>query len=1577
MSAQALSSRLSQAIFEALAAYQSKRPETDSRQLQALVNEVLATVDARDLRRTPPQRLLGILEDSLATLAKRSLGQVKVSVRREGDVAVIESVMRDQPFLVSTVQATLAAEGFEVRSFLNAVIRVRREPDGSLQEIGRGPAESLIRVEVVAEENCQGIGARLESRLIAAAAMVADFETMLAVIRSEAAQYAKASQGQSGRAGTILRETEALLHWVCDEHCVILSVESFGPGCTADEPTRSLGISRVRRISHDSSAVRAAMRGEGRLARFARSTDESLVHRAGKPGHFLVTHLDDEGQPEGCLIIDVLFSYKGVHAPPEEVPVIRLALRDLLAERQLSVASDRGKKLTNAFNSLPMEFLFSQDRDVIWQLTDQILRAEVEGGSDVHIQIDEAHRSAFVVVALPRTQFSEELRQQVQSKILNQLGGTYADYGVYLDRYDNAIIHFFVTGADELRTVETDELRSEVLSMARGWPERLREAVEMVASDPSQVAELMAIYEPAFDEEHQRRGSIQRIAADIVCVESLRAGGDIDCDLYVSEFGEHPGSLNLRLFAREPLSLTEELPVIANFGFHLIDMYSRDIKLPHLSPIDMDNFRLDVRPERVGPILGRRAAIIHALTEVFSRRAGDDDLNRLIVLSSLTVREVDILRAYVAHLKQLAVPFSAKLVRQTLVDYPRVAESLVAWLSARFDPGIRGDALIHATDEALARELRSVTDYTADRVLAAFSALLQATRRTNAFVADRGKGEPFAFKVATGELTFGPTPRPYREIWVFHPDFSGVHLRGGRVARGGLRFSDRPGDFRTEIHGLMATQMVKNVLIVPMGAKGGFVLRNAPTTRDALRAAGDATYEQFIQALLSVTDNIVDGKVVRPPGIIPFSEGDDPYLVVAADKGTAHLSDTANRISVANGFWLGDAFASGGSHGYDHKKTGITARGAWEVSKRSFRELGIEPEVDTISAVGVGDMSGDVFGNGMLRSRTIRLIAAFNHMHIFVDPDPVPETSFEERKRLFDLPRSTWADYSADVLSPGGGIFDRQSKVVELSQRACQVLGLNPERQYSSDDVVQAILKAEVDLLWMGGIGTYIKAKDETHAEVGDKANDSVRVNAIDVRARVLAEGANLAITDAGRGEYARRGGHNYNAFLDNSAGVDTSDHEVNIKLLFQPLLRVGTISFEQRNVLLEDCENEVVEQVLEDNRSQSRMVSFDTLRSQYDIHRYSRALSYLVDVVPFDREAFALPAEDELQNRARKGLGLYKAEAAVMCAHAKMLAYRELLDGAPLPDEIVHDAVRDYFPARVREAAGEDALKGHLLRREIATTVLVNRLVENAGGTALTEGVLASGRSVRDVALAYLQAYAASHADAILSDLYALEGKHVQSGVYAAMLKAQGWLEDGAFYLLDPYGLPPLGNEDTQQTRALLSNVESGLPEPSKRRFMTHVEHLEELGLPGPLARRIAGLRYLTTVLDAVRLAPIIGRSAREVMWLRLCVAERFHLMYLRESFDRMHHSHEWDGPAVQALARQLNIHLQQLVQLVDGDDVDGMIERYGFSDVCARVHAESESGPTVSGLVMLEEWIRRLLASANRDSWRGSALN
>ena len=1557
MSPRELSNLRNREVQAALSNYQPKVEGTDVDQLRRLCRAVLASIDVRDLRGVSTEEFISAIELVYSTVAKRATGEIKSAVRVDGHRVVIESCLDDQPFVVSSLQALVAQEGLEPRGVINAVIRLRRDKRGELVGFDAGSAESIVRLELRAGPKGvpEKLAEKVQGRLQLAQRMVRDFQTMLRHIESVADDYSAAAALESGERSVALRETEGLLRWLTRENFVLFSVEEFD---LEGERRSALGTAAVARPSRDLALLQRMAQGTDRYVRYQRSGQESPVHRAGKPGHFIFTRVNRRGEPVGIFVIDGLFTYRALHTPPEEIPHLRILLRDLIVDRDVGVDSHRGKSITNAFNSLPLEYLLTEAKEDVWELTDRILRAEEEGGTAVTIKVADDRSFAFVFVALPRAQFSEELRVEVQQILLDECKASYADYGIYVDRYDNAIIHYYLTGTSEaLPAIDTDTISRKVHELARSWNERLREALAEIADDDA-IENLYGVYLDAFNEEHRRRAAGERLVGDLLCVERIRGGRELECDLFVSLTGDHPGSLNLRVFTTRSQTLSETLPVISSFGFGVVDEYSRQIRLANLAGITMHNFRLDVRRGQHRQLLARREEVLQGLREVFNGTLGRDRLNRLVATTDLGGRDVEILRALVAYLHQLGSPFAVDVIRNTMVEHPTVSAALVGLMAARFDPR---EASVDAreSEELLETELRAVTDYTADRVLQSVAQVVRAMKRTNAFIAE--PGDAFAFKIDASAIDLGPAPKPFREIWVYHADFEGVHLRGGKVARGGLRFSDRPDDFRTEIHDLMSTQMVKNVLIVPMGAKGGFVLRRPPGGRAELRAAGDHYYQRFIRALLSVTDNVIDGESVTPEGI-RHDEGADPYLVVAADKGTAHLSDTANSISMERGFWLDDAFASGGSNGYDHKATGITARGAWEATKRNFRELGIDPEADVITAIGVGDMSGDVFGNGLLRTRTVKLLGAFNHIHIFVDPDPDPASSFEERLRLFEMPGSTWEDYDPTKLSAGGGVYSRHAKAIPLSPEARSLLNIGPEQEVSGDEVIRAIMRMRVDLFWMGGIGTYVKSRDESHAEVGDKANDSVRIDARELNCRVFAEGANLAITDKGRVEFASAGGQGYTAFLDNSGGVDTSDHEVNIKILCAPLLASGTLSRDDRNTLLSEAEDEVCDMVLANNRAQSRLVSFDVMRSQQDIWRYQRTLTALANHVPFDPESFSMPRDETLQNRLRKSEGLHKCEAAVLASHAKMLAYRELLEDDPLPEELVERMVRLYFPQRILDGTGT-ATETHLLRREIATTMLVNRILDSAGASFFVELQAVTGRRTRDIALAYIEAVDFGGVDGILDELYALEDKHNQAAIYQAMAVVQGALEEATFFLLGPVGRA-VDDASLAEGHRMLAEIQGLLPGDLRATLLRRSQRLIDGGIPEDLARRIVALQQMPVILDVLRLAEELGRPHDAVLRTRLEVMDAMKLSLIQSAITRMQLETAWDGPALSSLGRQLELHAHKMCRLIDTEgEVEQGLERTGLLTVRESIMDFLRGERTIAGLVVLDGQLRRML--------------
>jgi glutamate dehydrogenase len=1031
-----------------------------------------------------------------------------------------------------------------------------------------------------------------------------------------------------------------------------------------------------------------------------------------------------------------------------------------------------------------------------------------------------------------------------------------------------------------------------------------------------------------------------------------------------------------RLKAYQPTRplLTDLLPVIDNFGLRVFDATLTEVR-PDLRPCSwIVTFRTQglARDGVRSPELEER--VLGGLRSALNGRIEDDSLNRLVLAADLEWRDVQLLRAYLAYAKQLGHGLQKRHASDVLVAHPRATRALIALFRARFAPDL-GDGRAEAERAALAHlqgHRRPIKTYHADRVFGVLSNLIQSTTRTNFFSPRARELDALAFKIDPRGLERVPAPVPFAEIFVHAPDMTGVHLRGGPLARGGIRWSDRPEDFRTEILHLMKTQMVKNGLIVPAGAKGGFVLKRRVGTAAAMRAEADHQYERFMRCLLSLTDNFVGQGVEPPPGVIRH-DGDDPYLVVAPDKGTAHLSDVANRVAAREGFWLGDAFASGGSEGYDHKKEGITARGAWLCARRHFREMGVDIDRSCYTVAGIGDMSGDVFGNGMLLARNARLIAAFNHAHVFLDPDPDPETAWNERKRLFNLGTSSWTDYDPAKISEGGGVFERSAKSIALPPRAREVLHVE-EAALSGEELVRAILRMPVDLLWNGGIGTYVKASAESGAEIGDRANAGVRVDASELRARVVCEGGNLGLTQAARVEFARRGGRLNTDAIDNSGGVDLSDHEVNLKVLLDAGPPDRALSPGERSRWLRTCLDDACETVLGHCATQSRCISMDLLRSREDPERMLGAAQFLSRQGGLDWRLEHLPSREVLRSRTSPSgerLGYTRPELAVLLGYSKVLVKRSIVE-SDLPDRPAFASVLlGYFPEALREAFGP-RIHAHRLRREIIATALTNRVVDGAGVTLVPELVRHARASIPDVVVAYDTADRLLEADGLRRSIE--EQPIDEAERLRAWILVEGALRDGARLRFGAEGRPGLEPEEIARWTALVGSLREALwtcMGPTERaRVEETSRELETAGFSGEVARRLAALPSLVRAFGVVSLTVQSGEPLAGVAQLHARVGEETRIAWMLDRLARAGHSEGWERVACEALyVEMLEAQRQLTERLLAAGVAAGAARLFDEScsgqlreiaDMVAQIDAESSVG--LGALTVLSRQIRAL---------------
>ena len=1082
------------------------------------------------------------------------------------------------------------------------------------------------------------------------------------------------------------------------------------------------------------------------------------------------------------------------------------------------------------------------------------------------------------LIYVPRENYNTDLRQRMQRVLMKAFNGVSSEFNVQLSESALARILIIVrTRPGTIPRYDVREIEQELVQVARRWQDDLKQTL-LSRFGEERGNRLYKTFENAFPAGYREEVSPQTAVHDIELIESMGGAGELGMSLYVPVEAE-PGSLRFKIFhAGAQVALSASLPMLERMGVKVVDERPHMIGPEDRTAVWLHDFGMTYEADVELEVERIKEIFQETFAKVWRGEIESDDFNRLVLRARLNWRDITILRAYCKYLRQAGFNFSQTYMEHTMARHPRIAGMLVELFHARFDPAQSRRGVDRAGD--IAQEIEQALDQVAnldeDRILRQFLAVIQATLRTNYY--QKGPaGQPkgyLSFKFNPHKVPGLPEPRPMFEIFVYSRRMEGVHLRGGKVARGGIRWSDRLEDFRTEVLGLMKAQMVKNAVIVPVGSKGGFVLKCPPPAgdREALMKEGIACYQNFLRGLLDLTDNLAGGKVVPPPGVVRHDE-DDPYLVVAADKGTATFSDIANGVSREYGFWLDDAFGSGGSAGYDHKKMSITARGAWESVKRHFREMGIDCQMTGFTCVGVGDMSGDVFGNGMLQSSHTRLVAAFDHRHIFIDPDPDPEASFRERERLFALPRSSWADYDAGLISKGGGVYPRSAKSVALSPQARQALGIEAESA-APNDLVQAILKAPVDLLYNGGIGTYVKASSQSHAEVGDRGNDPVRVNGKELRCKIVGEGGNLGFTQLGRIEYALSGGKINTDAIDNSGGVDCSDHEVNIKILLGLVTAEGDLTETQRNKLLADMTDDVATLVLRDNYFQNQSLSVSGVRAAALLDAQARFMRFLEKAGKLNRAIEFLPSEEEIAERRAAKLGLVCPERAVLLAYSKIWLYEELLASDVTGDAYVSTALERYFPRALRSRFKEQIWR-HPLKREIIATHVVNSMVNRVCSTFVHRMVEETGAKAPDVVRAYILTREVFGMVDLWKAVEALDNK-VADAVQSDMLIEAGRLIVRAtlWFLRSLRGKPDIAGTVARfapGVKALAANLERLLSPAEVAVVRQAEEKLAGQGVPAELARQVAAMEPLYAALDLVEAAQETGR---DVDTARRCIS-------------------------------------------------------------------------------------------------------
>jgi glutamate dehydrogenase len=1505
-----------------------------------------------------PAELLAAAASHLELARQRLPGELKLRVSDSGDEhrTVIEIVVDDMPFLVDSVTGALIARNLDLHLLVHPLVVVRRTPLGRLTElaadvepddaIGGDLVESWIHLELgpVRDPAARDqLAADLQRVLTDVREAVEDWPKMRAAALAIADELATAQLG--GPRPPVpekdITDSVALLQWLADDHFTFLGYREYQlvdgePDPTTGEPVTllaakpgtGLGILRndqtAPRVLSTMSPEAYAKVLERRLLIITKANSRATVHRNAYLDYIGLKTFDPDGSVVGERRFVGLFASSAYRDSVQDLPVVRRKVAEVLERSGLSPRSHSGKDLLEILETYPRDELFSIATEDLYHAVTGVLRMAGRRQLRVFLRRDHYGRFLSCLIYLPRDRFTTANRLRMQEILLRELNGIGVDYTTRVTESLLARVHFIVRTdpANPPGAVDPDALAEELADATRLWDDDLALVLEGRLGD-EHARQLLDRYVDAFPEVYKDQHTPYEAMKDLAKLELLEERGQLEMHLYRKRDDSSDVRFKVYRYA-EPMVLSAVLPVLHSLGVRVIDERPYEIVRDD-AHIYLYDFGLEL-PADARDVTEVRGQVENAFSAAWRGESEVDGFNALVLRAGFTWRQVVVLRAYAKYLRQAGTIYSQEYLQSTFCAYPGIAALLVATFETRLDPGlsmtgpdrsVQGKELV----TALERQLDQVDSLDQDRIFRAYLALIQATVRTSFFQRACG-GRPkayVAFKLDPRAVPDLPEPRPRYEIFVYSPRFEGVHLRFGQVARGGLRWSDRREDFRTEILGLVKAQAVKNAVIVPAGAKGGFVLKYAPGRREEAVAC----YRMFISALLDVTDNLVAGRAVPPDGVVRH-DGDDPYLVVAADKGTARFSDLANEISREYGFWLGDAFASGGSAGYDHKKMGITARGAWESVTRHFRELGIDIAREPVTVAGVGDMSGDVFGNGMLLSRSLKLVAAFDHRHIFLDPDPDPDTSYLERQRLSGLERSTWDDYDRSLISTGGGVFPRTAKSVPVSPQVRSALGLaeppaGAPARLTPAELVRAILLAPVDLLWSGGIGTYVKAAAESHAEVGDKTNDAVRVDGGQLRCRVIGEGGNLGLTQRGRIEFALAGGLVNTDFIDNSGGVDCSDREVNIKIL----LAAANLTGPARDELLAEMTDEVAALVLRDNYDQAWALGRATAQSLPLLPVHRRMLADLERTGALDRSLAALPADDELTERAAvRGVGLTAPEFAVLLAHVKNVLKEEVV-GSDLPDDSwTHEVLVDYFPSPLAQRYA-DQMASHRLHREIVSLVLVNDVVNRGGTSFVFRAVEETGASPADVLRAFVIVREVFGLRELWAAVEALDGQvpiAAQTVGYLATRRlidrAVRWLLQNRRSPLDVPGETGALQPGVSRLLPQLGNLICGVERDALR---AHTEALVGQGVPAEVADWTARVNYGFGLLDVVEAAAKAGLDSTgggvdQAAGIYFVLSERFRVDAVLSKISALPREDRWQTLARMALRYDLYAALAAL---------------------------------------------------------------
>ncbi|MBA3564421.1 MAG: NAD-glutamate dehydrogenase [Gammaproteobacteria bacterium] len=1516
--------------------------------IAGFIRHYFRNVSVEDLRQRSPEDLAGAALGHLAFARERTPGEPKLRIfnpekKEHGWTSthtVVEMVNDDMPFLVDSMSMVLQRQGLSNHLTVHPVITVQRTAGGRLRKILDGAAptegatpESLVHVEVDRETDLQRLE-ELERRLLSTLADVRAAYTDWQAMRQKALEVCESlHKDPSPVDANDVSEGAALLEWMANDNFTFLGYRDYklvrdGEEMHLDEvPGTGLGILRRKNGGKKDRTSNVPSRYIRRQARsrdlliITKANSLATVHRPGYLDYVGVKTFDDAGRVSGERRFLGLFTSVAYSRSPRDIPLLRHKVRQVMERSGLPPRSHGGKALMHILDTFPRDELFHSSVEDLVRTTSGIFNLQERQRVSLFIRRDDFRRFVSCLVFVPRDKYNTQVRRRIEAILKEACDGESLESSVQLSESNLARVHIIVrTTPGQGLKIRAREIEKHIAEAVRTWADILRETL-IERFDEERGLALFRAYAQSFPAAYVEDVTPRAATFDIERLVDIAADPQtLRMSLYrPPTFPE--AHLRFKLFRPdEPIPISDVLPMLENMGLKVISERPYRLQIGDDSEVWIQDFEMSYTGGEALDPASVRDIFQDAFARVWYSDVENDGFNRLVLAAHLSWRETAMLRACCRYLLQTGLPFSQQYMERVLYNNAHVSSLLIRLFDVRCNPD--HDAAFRLREkETCERRIKEALDGVAsldeDRILRAFLAVIQATLRTNYYQrGDQGQDEnseakPYmSFKYDPAGIPDLPLPRPMFEVFVYSPRVEGVHLRGAKVARGGLRWSDRPEDFRTEVLGLMKAQNVKNTVIVPMGAKGGFVAKRLPAgDRELVQREVVYCYRTFIRGLLDITDNIVDGVVV-PPRCVLRHDGDDPYLVVAADKGTATFSDLANEISKSYGFWLGDAFASGGSVGYDHKKMGITARGAWEAVKRHFREMGVDIQTEDFTVIGIGDMAGDVFGNGMLQSRHLRLKAAFNHMHIFLDPDPDAEQSYAERERLFNLPRSTWDDYSPELISKGGGVFSRREKSIVLNPQARKMLGVG-EAPVTPQALIRAVLKMPVDLFWNGGIGTYVKASHEANASVGDRANDNLRVNASELKAKVVGEGGNLGFTQLGRVEYALNGGRINTDFIDNSAGVDCSDREVNIKILLNQMAESKPLTPSRRRRLLEAMTEEVAQLVLRNNYLQSQAISMTEAHAAERINEHGHLVRSLQRSGVLDRALEFLPSDEDIVERRKLDKGFTRPEIAIIVSYSKIALYSRLIDSNVPEDSYLAHELHSYFPAPLRRRY-KTLMNEHRLSREIVATLVTNSMINRMGPVFPVRAAEETGADSAAIARAYTISREVFDVRALWAAIEGLDNQVHANTQYSMMFQTTRLLRQAAYWFLNHYKHTELDIEAAvSRLRPGVSTLLEDLPDlllgPALKRFQEHARTYIDLGVPEKAARRMAALQGMYAALDIVEAAQELEADVKYVAAVYYELGRGLSLDWVRERIEALEVEGHWQAVARGALRENL----------------------------------------------------------------------